>query len=76
MFLLGDFTILDQISRYLDTLEERWGYGSVSYPDVAVAAWTGSPQSFLDDETLRPYNDPKGPVSRSDLLRHRYNFFL
>ncbi|KAH6628120.1 hypothetical protein F5144DRAFT_297029 [Chaetomium tenue] len=76
IFLLGDFTILDRISRYLDTLEERWGYASVSHPDIAVAAWTGSPQSFLDDEALRPYTDPEEPISRSDLLQHRHNFFL
>jgi hypothetical protein len=38
---LGDFTILDHITRYLETLEELWGYGYMAPPDAAVAAWTG-----------------------------------
>lgn len=78
MFLLGDCTMLDRITRYLETLEERWGFGSASVPDITVAAWTGSPQSFLDDnEAPRPYKlDNNEPILRSDLLRHRYNFDL
>ena len=76
VFLLGDLTILGRISRYLETLMERWGFGTGSHPDIAIAAWTGSPQSFLDDRSPRPYKDPKEPIARADLLRHRYNFFL
>ncbi|AEO54496.1 hypothetical protein MYCTH_2123392 [Thermothelomyces thermophilus ATCC 42464] len=48
----------------------------MSLPDSTVAAWTGSPQSFLDDESPSPYTHPDEPVSRSDVLRHRYNFRL
>jgi hypothetical protein len=73
LFLLGDLTILDHITRYLETLEERWGYGSMAPPDMAVAAWTGSPQSFLDDELAHPYRDLDQQASRVDLLRHRHN---
>jgi hypothetical protein len=76
IFLLGDTAILDWIARYLDTLEERWGFGSMAPPDPAVAAWTGSPQSFLDVESSRRYTDPKELVPLADLLRHRYNFRL
>ena len=76
IFLLGDFTILDRIACYLETLEERWDFGSMSLPDSTVAAWTGSPQSFLDDESSSPYTHPNEPISRSDVLRHRYNFRL
>ncbi|KAK4149441.1 hypothetical protein C8A00DRAFT_46941 [Chaetomidium leptoderma] len=45
-------------------------------PDSTVAAWTGSPQSFLDDESPSPYTHPNEPISRSDVLRHRHNFRL
>jgi hypothetical protein len=76
LFLLGDFAILDQISSYLKTLEERPEFSSMSLPDTAVAAWTGSPQSFLDDTSVRRYQDPESPMSRSDVLRHRHNFTL
>ncbi len=37
-------------------------------PDSTVAAWTGSPQSFLDDESPSPYIHPNEPISRSDVL--------
>ncbi|KAL2020761.1 hypothetical protein VTK56DRAFT_7959 [Thermocarpiscus australiensis] len=76
IFFLGDPTVLDWIVRYLETLEERWGFGSMAPPDTAVAAWTGSPQSFLDDKSRHLYRDPADPVSRADLLQHRYNFRL
>jgi hypothetical protein len=78
IFLLGDFTILDRIARYLETLEERCGvqFSSMALPDTTVAAWTGSPQSFLDDESPNPYTHLDQPISRSDVLRHRYNFRL
>ncbi|KAL2016378.1 hypothetical protein VTK56DRAFT_3800 [Thermocarpiscus australiensis] len=76
IFLLGDVAIIDRITRYLSTLEERWGFGSTALPDPSVVAWTGSPQSFLDDDSACPYQDPEEPVSTADLLRHRYNFRL
>ncbi|KAL2187929.1 hypothetical protein L209DRAFT_754112 [Thermothelomyces heterothallicus CBS 203.75] len=76
IFLLGDATVVGWISRYLETLEERWGFGSMAPPDTAVAAWTGSPQSFLNEEPADSYTSPEDLVPRSDLLRHRYNFRL
>lgn len=76
ILLLGDSTILDRIARYLETLEERWGFGSMAPPDPTVTAWTGSPQSFLDDDSTYIYIDQKEPVPRADLLRHRFNFRL
>lgn len=73
IFPLGNPTILDGIARYLETLEERWGFASMAPPDIAVAAWTGSPQSFLDEESLCVYPEITDMVLKSDLLRHRYN---
>ncbi|KAK4139315.1 uncharacterized protein C8A04DRAFT_40834 [Dichotomopilus funicola] len=35
-------------------------------PDITVAAWTGSPQSFLDSEPAPASVYPKGQVSRAD----------
>jgi hypothetical protein len=76
IFLLGNFTTLGRIPSYLESLFERWGFGTRAPPDTAVSAWTGSPQSFLDDVSAHPYSDTKEPVSRFDILRHRYNFRL
>lgn len=41
-----------------------------------VSAWTGSKQSFLDDEKTFPDATRPGQVSRADLLRCRANFHL
>ncbi|KAI1502668.1 hypothetical protein F5X99DRAFT_407744 [Biscogniauxia marginata] len=76
IFLLGNPTVLDWIARYLETLGERWGFASMAPPDAAVAAWTGSPQSFLDEQSVHAYPELLDLVSRADLLRHRYNFRL
>lgn len=57
-------------------LEEPWGYASMASPDTTVSAWTGSPESFLDEEPLRAYVGLKCSVTRADLLKHRYNFCL
>lgn len=76
IFLLGDTSILKLIVRYLETLNERWGYGSMAPPDTAVSVWTGSPQSFLNDETPHVYTCLKDAVPVADLLRYRYNFRL
>ncbi|KAK0733051.1 hypothetical protein B0T26DRAFT_736122 [Lasiosphaeria miniovina] len=48
----------------------------MSLPDTTVAAWTGSPQSFLDDSSSSPYMCSDEPISRSNVLRHRHNFRL
>ncbi|PQE27429.1 hypothetical protein CJF31_00009032 [Rutstroemia sp. NJR-2017a BVV2] len=56
--------------------QEREYFGSWSRPDVDVAAWTGSKQSFLDEDILDTYEGIDVQVPRSDLLRHRFNFRL
>ncbi|OIW26963.1 hypothetical protein CONLIGDRAFT_547286, partial [Coniochaeta ligniaria NRRL 30616] len=76
IFFSGDCTILSWIIRYLETLEERYGFGSMAAPDTAVAAWTGVPQSFLDDDKLHANPSLTERVSAADLLRHRYNHCL
>ena len=76
IFLLGDPIILDRIVRYLETLEEQWGFGTMSRPDVAVAAWTGVPQSFLDEGMPRTYEKLTDRVPRADVLRCRDLFRL
>lgn len=76
IFLLGSPTISAFILRYLDIIEERWGYGSMSRPDTTASAWTGSAQSFLDEDTVDIYTNPKDMVPVADLLKHRYNFQL
>lgn len=78
IFLLGDSAIFGWISRYLETLEERWGFASGAPPDIAVAVWTGSPQSFVDEESsgVYPESTDIAIVPRADLLRHRYNLSL
>ena len=45
-------------------------------PDIDVAAWTGSPQSFLDEKFSGTYQGITAQIPRSDLLRHRFNFRL
>ena len=75
IFDLGDFKILDMIVSYLESHEERWG-GSWAGPDIDVAAWTGSPQSFFDEDFSGTYKGMTTQVPRSDLLRHRFNFRL
>lgn len=72
---LGDLKWLDMIVAYLETHEERWG-GSYTRPDIGVAIWTGSPQSFLDEDISDSYEEMTSKVSRSDLVRHRFNFLL
>lgn len=76
IFLLGDRAILDRIVRYLETLEEQWGFGSLSPPDTTMAAWTGAPQSFLDEEGSDTYPNLTDQVPRARLLRLRYHFIL
>jgi len=75
IFYLGDLKVLDMILSYLKTHEERWG-GSWAAPDIDVAAWTGSPQSFFDEEFLGTYQGMATQIPRSDLMRHRFNFSL
>jgi hypothetical protein len=76
IFLLGSPRISDFIVRYLEKLEERYGYGTMALPDTTVSSWTGSPQSFLDERTSHAYTGLEDLVSNTDLLRCRYNFRL
>ncbi|KAG5812880.1 hypothetical protein H9Q74_008430 [Fusarium xylarioides] len=76
IFLLGNTAIPSLIVRYLETSEERWGYATMASPDTTVSSWTGSPQSFLDQETSRAYVHLNDSVSKADLLRCRYNLRL
>ncbi|KAH8653942.1 hypothetical protein BGZ60DRAFT_386758 [Tricladium varicosporioides] len=75
IFILGDLKFLDKIVSYLETHDEQPG-GSWSRPDVDVAVWTGSKQSFLDEDTLGTYQAISAQVPTSDLLRYRFNFRL
>ena len=63
------------IVSYLETHEERLS-GSLSWPDIDVAAWTSSPQSFFDERFSGAYQGMITEISRSDLLRHCFNFRL
>ncbi|KAK0103668.1 hypothetical protein ONS95_005679 [Cadophora gregata] len=74
VLVMGNTAILDLIVSYLETHQERANFGSWSGPDVDVAAWTGSKQSFLDEDPLGSYEKLSAKVPRSDLLRHRFNF--
>jgi len=74
--LLGDRVIIDRITRYLRTLAEREAFTSSSSPDTAVAAWVGSPHSFLDTNTSCTYPSEKDQVPRDDLLRRRHLFMI
>ncbi|KND91545.1 hypothetical protein TOPH_03868 [Tolypocladium ophioglossoides CBS 100239] len=76
IFLLGNPTPLNWIATYLETLEERFGFGSMAPPDVSAAAWVGSPQSFLDDDMLREYTNRTDLVPRADILRIRHDLRL
>ena len=64
------------IGSYLTTLEEQPYHGSWARPDPDVAVWTGSHQSFFDENGSGPYIGQNVMVSRADLLRHRFNFRL
>lgn len=75
IFILGDLEFLNKIISYLETHDEQPG-GSLSWPDVDVAVWTGSKQSFLDEDALGSYESNSAQVPRSDLLRNRFNFRL
>ncbi|KAI1773336.1 hypothetical protein F4818DRAFT_443180 [Hypoxylon cercidicola] len=75
IFLLGDLTILDWIVRFLETAEERYGYGSTSKPDLVMATWSGATQSFLDRSEVRAYSETED-IPRHEVLWHRQNFQL
>jgi hypothetical protein len=73
--LLGCPEFTGMIESYLTTLEERPFFCRLSRPDPDVAAWTGSPQSFLDEAGSGCYiKDGEVLLSRSDLYRLRFNY--
>ncbi|OAA57469.1 hypothetical protein SPI_07128 [Niveomyces insectorum RCEF 264] len=74
--LLGNQRILAWVTRYLETLEEQEGYGSLATPDITAFAWTGIQHAFSHAPPPHPYKDPSQPVARADLLWHRLNFSL
>ncbi|KAJ2991221.1 hypothetical protein NUW58_g2594 [Xylaria curta] len=81
IFLLGDITMLSRIVKYLETLEEDADMYCIGLPDLSVAAWTGSPQSFWDEEedgeVFSVNADARAAsLSRADVLRRRLNFRL
>jgi hypothetical protein len=73
--LLGCPEFPRMIESYLTTLEEQPLFCRISRPDPDVAAWTGSPQSFLDEEGSGCYiKDGEVLLSRGDLVRLRFNY--
>ncbi|KAF4635377.1 hypothetical protein G7Y89_g2724 [Cudoniella acicularis] len=72
----GSSQVLDMIKRYLVTHKERPQSRSLGHPDPDVAAWTGSKQSFLDEECSSLYESHDALVPAADVLRHRFNFRL
>lgn len=53
LFLLGDPNTIDWIRRYARSLNEQYGQATLSAPNLAVSAWTGSQQSFWMAMTLK-----------------------
>jgi hypothetical protein len=76
IFLCGCTEVIDMIGSYLKTLKEQPYCGSWARPDPDVAVWTGSRQSFFDEDTSGPYLGHDARIPRADLLRHRFNFRL
>jgi hypothetical protein len=72
--ICGSSAIAEMIQSYLTTLEESPYSRSLADPDLDIAAWTASPQSFLDEPTSYPYVGSNISVTRADLLRHRLNY--
>lgn len=76
VLVMCDLAMLDMLVSYLESHQERENFGSWSGPDIDVAVWTGSKQSFLDENVSDTYGGTAAQVPRSDLLRHRFNFRL
>jgi hypothetical protein len=78
IFLCGCTEVIDMIGSYLTTLQEmplheQAQYGTWARPDPDVAVWTGSHQSFFDEDSSGLYVDKNAEVPRADVLRHRFN---
>ena len=78
IFLLGSPDVLEEMVLWLETTEGRYGRGlsALSWPDITSSAWTASPNSFWDEDTMGSYPNPTDLVPRVDVLRCRFNFLL
>jgi hypothetical protein len=81
LLLLGSPEIWQEMTLWLETTEGRYGRGlaALSYPDITVSAWTGSPNSFWELEhgvVAASYLDSVDLVPRIDVLRCRFNHNL
>ncbi|KAB5572223.1 hypothetical protein GE09DRAFT_1170471 [Coniochaeta sp. 2T2.1] len=81
LLLLGSPDIWQQMTLWLETTEGRHGRGlaALSYPDITVAAWTGSPNSFWELEggvVTASYLQSADRIPRIDVLRCRFNHNL
>ncbi|ESZ90331.1 hypothetical protein SBOR_9287 [Sclerotinia borealis F-4128] len=76
IWVMCDHAMLDMLTSYLEIHQERKYYGLWSSPDIEVAVWTGSKQSFLNENVSDTYEGIAEQVPRSDLVRHRFNFRL
>lgn len=78
IIMLGHSQILEDLVLWLETTDgrSRYSLAAVRGPDITVAAWTGSPQSFWDEGIAGPYLDPTDFVPRADVLRCRLNLQL
>lgn len=78
LFFLGSPNLLEEIVRWLETTEGRYGYGLAawSWPDITLSAWTGSPNSFWDEDVTNSYPNLEDLVPRVDVLRCRFNLLL
>lgn len=76
--LLGSPQIEKEMILWLETTEGRFGRGlsAISWADITTSAWTGSPNSFRDGDTIKVYSNPDDLVSRVDVLRCRFNLLL
>lgn len=81
LLLLGSPDIWQQMTLWLETTDGRYGRGlaALSYPDITMSSWTGSPNSFweLEDGVVAAsYLDPADRVPRIDVLRCRFTHNL
>lgn len=57
VLLLGSPAVLDEIILWLQTTEGQRGLGlsASSWPNTTVSIWTGSPNSFWDEDATCSY---------------------
>ena len=79
VLLLGSPTVWDEMVIWLETAEGRFGgrgLAAISWPDIVFSAWTGSPNSFFDEDMTASYPNETDLVPRVDMLRCRFNLLL